>query len=215
MFVRARSKSKKEEKYYRILETGKDLFMDDGIEGFSMRALARKLAMSKGNLYNYVQSKRELWFGIVSLEYEKFEDKLRKVAEKDFGSSVDKLVSIGVFFLDFCGEDYRRFQMMFLTPPPKSGKRGPIEEEFKYTNILGYIRELFQKAVENNEIKEKDTHSLTLFYWAHILGVAKVEANLAPMNLFMQNYFEETQSYSRKDFRDFFLNKTEINLRES
>lgn len=215
MFGRARTKTKKEEKYYRILETGKKLFMDDGVEGFSMRALARHLSMSKGNLYNYVKSKRELWFGIVTLEYEKFESKLHVLAENDFESSVDRLIAIGTFFLNFCAEDYRRFQMMFLTPPPRSEKRGPIEEEFKYNNILGYIRKLFQDAIDKGEIKEKDAHSLTLYYWAHILGAAKVEANLEPMNLFMVNYFENNVDYSRQKFREFFLKKTASNLKQS
>ena len=215
MFGRARTKSKKEEKFTRILETGKTLFMNHGIEGFSMRALARKLSMSKGNLYNYVKSKRELWFGIVSMEYEKFETKLQNLASKDYKSSVDRLIEIGTFFLNFCGEDYRRFQMMFLTPPPKSEKRGPIEEEFKYNNILGYIRHLFQEAINNGEIQEQDAHSLTLYYWGHILGAAKVEANLEPMNLFMKNYFENKPTYSRDQFRAFFLEKTAETLKRT
>lgn len=212
---RARTKTRKEAKYYQILETGKELFLEHGIEGFSMRALARKMAMSKGNLYNYVQSKRELWFGIVSQEYEDFEAKLRGLAEKVYTTSIERLITLGNFFLTFCAEDYRRFQMMFLTPPPKSDKNGPIEEEFKFTNILGYIRQLFQKAIDAGEIQNEDAKKLTLYYWAVILGAAKVEANLEPMNLFMQNYFEKAKSFTREDFRKFFLDRTAENLKKS
>ena len=210
---RARTHSKKEKKYFQILSTGRKLFMSHGIEGFSMRALARQLTMSKGNLYNYVKSKRELWFGIVTLEYEKFQEKLEKIISDHKGKHIPLLVEIGSFFLKFCAKDYRRFQMMFLTPPPKSEVRGPIEEEFKYNNLLGFVREIFLGAIEAKEIKSQNADSMTLYYWGTILGAAKVEANLEPMNYFMSTFFENNKSYSREDFRKFYLEKTAENLR--
>jgi AcrR family transcriptional regulator len=213
---RARSEERKNEKYKRILSEGRDVLMKKGIEGFSMRALARKLAMSKGNLYNYVKSKRELWFGIITLEYDEFESKIRKIAEENAEkSNIDILVELGNFFLNFCSEDYRRYQLMFLTPPPFSKTRGPIEENFEHDNILAFIRSIFQKAINNHEIKETDVHSLTLYYWGLVLGAAKIEANLEQMNLFMQNYFNDKGKYSQKDFRNFFMQKTAEQLRKS
>ncbi|MHA1659205.1 MAG: TetR/AcrR family transcriptional regulator [Promethearchaeota archaeon] len=61
---RARSEEKKAIKFEKILEAGKKLFLEKGSEGFSMRNLANRLGMNKNNLYNYIESKRELWIAI-------------------------------------------------------------------------------------------------------------------------------------------------------
>jgi len=58
--IRARSEDENALQFERILEAGKDLFLKKGSEGFSMRNLAEMLDMTKNNLYNYVERKREL-----------------------------------------------------------------------------------------------------------------------------------------------------------
>ncbi|MHA1197469.1 MAG: TetR/AcrR family transcriptional regulator, partial [Promethearchaeota archaeon] len=72
--TRARSEEKKKEQFERILEIGKELFTKKGIDGFSMRNLAQKLDMTKNNLYNYVESKRELWIAIRNKFYKQFKE---------------------------------------------------------------------------------------------------------------------------------------------
>ena len=62
--TRSRSPEKKAAQFQRILEAGKDLFLEKGRDGFSLRGLAKNLGMNQNNLYNYVDSKRELWIAI-------------------------------------------------------------------------------------------------------------------------------------------------------
>ncbi|MBK5134244.1 TetR/AcrR family transcriptional regulator, partial [Candidatus Bathyarchaeota archaeon] len=55
---------KKAAQFEQILEAGKELFLEKGRDGFSLRGLAKILGMNQNNLYNYVESKRELWIAI-------------------------------------------------------------------------------------------------------------------------------------------------------
>ena len=57
--TRSRSPEKKAAQFERILETGKDLFLEKGRDGFSLRGLAKLLGTNQNNIYNYVESKRE------------------------------------------------------------------------------------------------------------------------------------------------------------
>ena len=68
--TRARSPIKKAEKFEEILKEGRNLFLKHGSEGFNMRAIAKKVDMQQGNLYNYVQSKRELWFAVIQKDFQ-------------------------------------------------------------------------------------------------------------------------------------------------
>ena len=72
--TRARSEDKKADQFENILEAGKQLFLEKGAQGFSMRNLAEKLDMTKNNLYNYVDSKRELWIAIRNKFYNQFRE---------------------------------------------------------------------------------------------------------------------------------------------
>ena len=72
--TRARSEDKKADQFERILEAGKELFLQKGAQGFSMRNLAEKLGMTKNNLYNYIESKRELWIAIRNRFYNQFKE---------------------------------------------------------------------------------------------------------------------------------------------
>jgi AcrR family transcriptional regulator len=62
--IRARSEEKKNIQFEKILDAGKELFIEKGESGFSMRNLAEMLNMTKNNLYHYIESKRELWIAI-------------------------------------------------------------------------------------------------------------------------------------------------------
>ena len=71
--TRARAPEKKKEQFNMILEEGKELFIRYGGHGFSLRALAKRMKMSQSNLYNYVQSKRELWIAIRIKYFKEFQ----------------------------------------------------------------------------------------------------------------------------------------------
>ncbi|MHA1724096.1 MAG: TetR/AcrR family transcriptional regulator, partial [Promethearchaeota archaeon] len=79
---RRRSKEEKLKKLQEIINVGSKLYKEKGWGGFGMRALARSLGMSEGNLYNYVKSKRELYIAIRSKYYEEFLDRLKKLINK-------------------------------------------------------------------------------------------------------------------------------------
>jgi len=80
--TRARSADKKADQFERILEAGKRLFLEKGTQGFSMRNLAEMIGMTKNNLYNYVESKRELWIAIRNKFYGQFKEENLEIIEK-------------------------------------------------------------------------------------------------------------------------------------
>ena len=74
--TRARSKKAKEAVFKKTKDKGRDLFLERGAGGFTMRALANELEMGQASLYTYVQSKRELWYAIIEDDFEVFNQKI-------------------------------------------------------------------------------------------------------------------------------------------
>ncbi|GAF68573.1 unnamed protein product, partial [marine sediment metagenome] len=92
--TRSRSPTKKAQQFERILEAGKKLFLDKGRDGFSLRSLAKMLEMNQNNLYNYVDSKRELWIAIRNKFFTQYKDENLDIIESHEGPNVDLLLKI-------------------------------------------------------------------------------------------------------------------------
>jgi len=174
--TRARSDDKKADQFERILEAGKKLFLEKGTQGFSMRNLAEMLGMTKNNLYNYVESKRELWIAIRNKFYSQFKEENLKIVENHEGSTCDLIIKLYEHFLDFADRDYDKFRMMFnVIDAPPSNKIGPIESDYKEFRLLDGTTKLIQKAIREGEITEGSASLLSLFTYSVVMGVGYIQ----------------------------------------
>ena len=176
--TRARSEEKKEEQFERILEAGKELFLKKGSEGFSMRNLAEMLDMTKNNLYNYIESKRELWIAIRNKFYNQFKEENLEIIKNHKGSKCELILKLYEHFLDFANRDYDKYKMMFnVIEAPPSNKVGPIEAKYREYRLLDGTTKLIQEAIDEGEIKDKAAPLLSLLTYSIVMGVAYIQMN--------------------------------------
>lgn len=220
--TRSRSPKKKAQQFERILEAGKQLFLDKGRDGFSLRGLAKMLDMNQNNLYNYVESKRELWIAIRNKFFKQFKDENLEIIESHEGSYVGLLMKIFNHFFEFAENDPAAFTMMHITPSPPSEKVGKFEKEYKAFNFLDGTTKKIQEAISEGEIKEKNSAILSFFIYSLILGATIVEYNMRVVednNDYKGTNVDEniqfrTQPFSSSEFRRYVLKKLELGLRD-
>jgi len=215
---RNRSPEKKAQQFERILEAGKQLFLQKGREGFSLRGLANKLNMNQNNVYNYVESKRELWIAIRKKFFEQYRSENRTIIKDHEGSTVDLLLKIFEHFFKFAEEDFTAFTMMHIIPSPPSDKVGPFEKQYIPFNFLDGTTRVIQKAIDEDEIKENNAALLSFFMYSLVLGAAMIERTMRSVE---ENYdFKEvdenvqfgTQPFTSKEFRKYVLRKIQLGL---
>ncbi len=171
--TRARSEEKKAYKFESILNAGKELFLQKGTQGFSMRNLAEMLGMTKNNLYNYIESKRELWIAIRNKFYSQFKEENLEIIKKHEGTTRDLILKLFEHFLNFAEKDYDKFKMMFnIIDAPHSNKIGPIEKKYKGFDLLAGTTNLIQEAINKGEISNNNAPLLSLFSYSLVMGVA-------------------------------------------
>ncbi len=206
--TRARSPEQKEKQFERILEEGKKLFLKFGRGGIKMRALAKNLDMSEANLYNYVESKRELWYAIREKYLQQYLNRMNKVLENHKNSVVDLAEKWGEFFFKFANEDYQRFKMIWNIPPPHAKKIGPIEKSFKLHGLM----ELSLNAVENAfqaEGLDKD-EVVEYFYFMTCINYGAVIMERY-LQMRINRYKEDYPNLSVEKFHKFVLKKIRYN----
>ena len=218
--TRSRSPKKKAQQFERILEAGKQLFLDKGRDGFSLRSLAKMLDMNQNNLYNYVDSKRELWIAIRNKFFKQYKDENLEIIESHKGSNVDLLLKIFDHFFEFAENDQAAFSMMHIINSPPSDKVGKFEKEYKAFNFLDGTTRKIQEAIIKGEIKEDNSAILSFFLYSLILGATIVENTMRELeesNDDERRKAEETtqygtQSFSSSEFRKYVLKKIELGL---
>ncbi|MFX1380320.1 MAG: TetR/AcrR family transcriptional regulator [Promethearchaeota archaeon] len=220
---RSRSPEKKAAQFERILTAGKDLFLKKGRDGFSLRGLAKNLNMNQNNLYNYVESKRELWIAIRNKFFKQYRNENIEIIRNHKSSATDLLMKLFEHFLDFAEDDYGAFSMMHLIEAPSSDKMGPFEKEFRKFNFLKGTARTIQNGIDDGEIKETNPGLLSFYSYSLILGAAIVDRHMRIIEQsenFNGNLASEIiqfgqSDFSRDDFRKFILQKLTQSLIDS
>lgn len=221
--TRSRSPEKKAAQFERILEAGKQLFLEKGVEGFSLRGLAKILGMNQNNLYNYVESKRELWIAIRNKFYKQYRDETIEIVKNHKSSILNLLIEIFENFLEFANRDYSAFSMMHFIKSPPSDKIGPFERDYREFNFLEGTTKVIQRAIDMGEIEESKAGILSFFTYSLVLGAAIVERHMNTLEQNKDSSKDPTSEkiqfgrvdFSRRDFREYVLDKIKLMLTES
>ena len=145
-----------------------------------MRNLAEMLGMTKNNLYNYIESKRELWIAIRNRFYNQFKQENLEIIKAHKGSTFDLILKLHEHFLEFAERDYDKFRMMFnVVDAPHSNKIGPIEQTYREYRLLDGTTKLIQEAIDKGEIESDNASLLSLLSYSILMGVAYIEMNRA------------------------------------
>ncbi|MFW9877472.1 MAG: TetR/AcrR family transcriptional regulator [Candidatus Thorarchaeota archaeon] len=218
--TRSRSPEKKAAQFEQFLDVGKRLFYEKGRDGFSLRKLANELNMNQNNIYNYVESKRELWIAIRNKLFYQYRNETIKILKNHRGSSVELITKMFEHFLEFAANDPAAFKMMYIDGSPTSEKIGKYEKEYEAYNYFDGTVKIFQKAINDGEILEKNPNILTFFMYCVGLGAAIVEFGLKYMEEHKdykgtaadENVNFGNQPFTSKEFRNYVLQKIKLGL---
>ncbi len=173
--TRARSPEKKEKMFHTIVKEGRKLFVNKGVNGFTIRELATNVGMSSGNLYNYVESKRELWIAIRRNDIQNIKDLLSGTVSTHVGSYTALLEKLYYQYLVYLSDNLQSFMMLFFVGLPPSKNAGPLELSYTPIRPLDVIKEILRKAMDSKEIQQSNVEELSLLVFTILHGVAVSE----------------------------------------
>ncbi|MFX0039215.1 MAG: TetR/AcrR family transcriptional regulator [Promethearchaeota archaeon] len=145
-----------------IIAAAEKLFFSQGFENTTMEQIANKAEYSKGTLYNYYNSKEELYISIGNKAYNLMIENTVAFTKKQ-APGLKQLLAIGYAFYEFT-KKYPNYALIFhdigiklpdITSKPKK-ELTDIEKE--YTNLSYKYRDIFIKIL-NDAIKTKAIRS--------------------------------------------------------
>lgn len=164
------------EKQRDILKAARKLLVEQGLEGFSIRKVARAAGISSGGLYSYYDGKDALLSATLNEGAQRFSSYLvDALGEK---TSRDRLRAMGHRYFDFAREHWEDYRLLFQINCEDLGfqqveERASEESESSFQLLVDRIVECQSDEI----VQAGDPTNHATFVWSSVHGLATLFMN--------------------------------------
>ncbi|MEZ4417737.1 MAG: TetR/AcrR family transcriptional regulator [Gemmatimonadota bacterium] len=153
----------------RILDAARDLFVRDGYEATSMRAIADRIEYTPTAIYHHFQNKEALLNELCQQDFRALAAAFQRIGRVE--DPVERLERIGAAYVDFALDHPMHYQLMFMTPRPGPDHPKGIEKgdpsEDAYAFLLGTVREAMEQGRFREELTDAEEVAQVLWGMCH------------------------------------------------
>jgi AcrR family transcriptional regulator len=187
MGVKERRERERTETREKILDAARELFIEEGFDGVSMRKIAERVEYSPTAIYMHFADKEQLFMEICHEDFRRLAQSLVGLAQVP--DPVERLRRIGDAYIEFGVQNPNHYRTMFMTPHPPianseealKGKGNP--EEDAYELLRATVQEALSAGAFREYLTDADLIAQTLWGGAHgvvSLQIAKCDDEWVP-----------------------------------
>ena len=174
----ARRERQKAETRQAILDAARELFVTDGIEATTMRAIAAKIGYTPTAIYHHFQDKDALIVELCMADFSALGQAMFKIGRIE--DPVERLRRMGLAYADFALSNPSQYRFMFMTllkHPMVDGCGNPVKtpDEDAYGFLLETVTEGIEAGLYRPELS--DPHELAQLTWGGIHGIVSLWLN--------------------------------------
>ena len=173
---RVRRDTQKQELREAILQAASDLFLEQGYDGFSLRAVAERISYSATTIYLYFKDKDELLFAVVDEGFRTFTAALAAAAES-VAEPVARIQAIGQAYIDFGLSHPAHYRLMFMQRPDFLLSYRPGECEPRIHGF-GALQDAVRQAIDAGALPGGDADAYSDALWAMVHGVVALAVSI-------------------------------------
>jgi len=152
-----------------ILACACELYLKAGLEGFSMRKLARAVGVTAPALYRHYENREHVIADVVREAYREFSSYLYRALEGR--DPLERLVKAGQGYLDFALQHPRWYQIIFVSPERLGMDRLPDDIEAQGSALHQFWVDRVREVQDVGLLKEGDPMEVSVTMWAHAHGM--------------------------------------------
>ena len=161
MGVKEKRAKYKEDFRREILNSARELFINDGYEKFSMRRLAEKIDYSPTTIYLYFKDKDELLLAICEEVAEQFMTRLSHIRSLQ-GKPLEALRQALLYLVEFGFDNPNEYKVFFFMRSNVYGSQEEfMEKESMARNSYLEFRKIVQACSEAGKLRRMDIDVLT------------------------------------------------------
>ena len=179
MGVQERRERERLETREKILDAARELFVNEGYEGVSMRKVAEMIEYSPTAIYGHFADKEDLFLQLCHADFRMLAQSFTQLAQ--ISDPVQRLRRIGQAYSEFGLQNPNHYLMMFMTAHPqlsgveeheqKMGKGNPEEDAYEFLRLA--VEAAMRVHAFRDDLDDPDLIAQTL--WAGIHGVVALQ----------------------------------------
>lgn len=156
-----------------ILAAAQEVFFEKGYHSATSEEIAKRAGIGKGTIYQYFDSKPEIFLEMHRLYIEQYTEMLTDLLDDacSFEENLRRLVHFHITNM----EELSRYAMRFLTDTPpahvESGKSNEILNDVK-RNVRKVLERLIDNGKQRGEIRDLDVRFVMCYLIGNFLGIA-------------------------------------------
>ncbi len=171
MTIAERRAGDKQKMRGRILETAMKLFLKEGYERVTIRAIAQAIEYSPATIYLYFKDRNEILYALQTIGFEKLYEKQQEILSvKD---PWKRLRRHGKIYIEFALSNAEYYDLMFIM-------RGPVKkmkEKKKWeAGMRSYdmLRQNVKSCMDAGYLAKADPEVATFAFWSLTHGIASL-----------------------------------------
>ncbi|PWK19438.1 TetR family transcriptional regulator [Arcicella aurantiaca] len=173
MGIIERKERDKQEMRLKILETAQQIFIEEGFEKASIRAIADRIEYSPATIYLYFKDKNELFFSVHEMGFEKLILEMT-IAIEGITDPIEELRARGFAYMKFAFQNPEMYDLMFIQNAPMES----IKESSVWTcghQCFELLCQTIQKCIDQNYIRFDDIYIASMSIWSFMHGLVSLK----------------------------------------
>jgi AcrR family transcriptional regulator len=173
MGILERKERDKQEMRLKILETAKQIFIEEGFEKASIRAIADRIEYSPATIYLYFKDKNELFFSVHEMGFEKLILEMTNAIE-GITDPVEELRVRGYAYMKFAFQNPEMYDLMFIQNAPMESMKDSEVWTCGHRCFM-LMCETIERCIENKAIRISNLYIAAMSIWSFMHGLVSLK----------------------------------------
>lgn len=167
----ARRERQKAETRQRILDAARELFVSDGVEATTMRAIAARIEYTPTAIYHHFKDKDALLEELCLVDFLALASALQRIGRIE--DPVERIRRMGMAYADFALDNQSQYRFMFMTVRHQPGKEALLTKGNPEKDAYAFLATSLAEGIEQNRFRPEfnDAEELAQMYWGGLHGI--------------------------------------------
>jgi AcrR family transcriptional regulator len=170
------SASAKTRKYHHgnlreaLIDAGLALIAEKGVRALTLREIGARAGVSRMAAYRHFKNKEELLFAIGEAGFRRFGDALQKARDEAAKGYIDRVLAMGLAYLEFSLKNRAHFEVMFLPVDDPSCR--PANGTEAARRAFAVLEETVREGQAAGDVQLGDSQAIASLIWSSIHGIS-------------------------------------------